>query len=159
MSFATKQHKLWNVNVIICIKTAQFALKQHYLHKKLTICIKAAQILSVFLKKCLLEPKCLIALLSCYTTLMMSAKPPHPTPPHPPINQSQPNSHPGHINSKGFWEITIIFINLISWPGDLLNKLLVISWVKFNFTQNWPLRCTGGWFEGRAVEKFSDAGN
>ena len=40
MSFATKQHKLWNVNVI-SIKTAQFALKQHYLHKKLTICIKA----------------------------------------------------------------------------------------------------------------------
>ena len=49
---------------------------------------------------------------------------PHPPiPPHPPINQSQPNSHPGHINSKGFWEITIIFINLISWPGDLLVRV------------------------------------
>ena len=49
---------------------------------------------------------------------------PHPPiPPHPPINQSQPNSHPGHINSKGFWEITIFFINLISWPGDLLVRV------------------------------------
>ena len=30
--------------------------------------------IGIFKKKCLLEPKCLIALLSCYTTLMMSDK-------------------------------------------------------------------------------------
>ena len=61
----------------ICIKiTQQHCNKQHFLHKNSTFHHAMANLqrkfYRYFSKKCLLEPKCLIALLLCYTTLMMS---------------------------------------------------------------------------------------
>ena len=86
----------------------------------------------------------------------LSPHPPHPTPSH---NLSIPAQFtPRSYQLQGFLR-----------NHDYLHKSYIMtwglvgqsstSWAKFNFTQNWPLRCTRGWFEGRAVEKFSDAGN